>query len=48
MSLTAVKVTGFSPHRVLDWESVSQQTGGADIEPHFAHFRGLPGLLEVG
>jgi hypothetical protein len=35
------------PHRVLDWESVSQQAGGADIEPHFAHFRGLPGLLEV-
>jgi hypothetical protein len=36
------------PHRVLDWESVSQQAGGADIESHFTHFRGLPGLLEVG
>jgi hypothetical protein len=36
------------PHRVIDWESVSQQVGGADIEPHFAHFRELPGLLEVG
>jgi hypothetical protein len=35
-------------HRVLDWESISQQAGGADIESHFAHFRGLPGLLEVG
>jgi hypothetical protein len=23
-------------------------TGGADIESHFAHFRGLPGLLEIG
>jgi hypothetical protein len=36
------------PHKVLDWESVSQQAGGADIESHFAHFKGLPGLLEVG
>jgi hypothetical protein len=36
------------PHRVLDWESVSQQVEGADIESHFTHFRGLPGLLEVG
>jgi hypothetical protein len=36
------------PHRVLDWESVSQQAGGADIDSHFAHFRGPPGLLEVG
>jgi hypothetical protein len=36
------------PHRILDWESVNQQAGGADIESHFAHFRGLPGLLEVG
>jgi hypothetical protein len=35
-------------HRVLDWDSISQQTGGANIESHFAHFRGLPGLLEVG
>jgi hypothetical protein len=35
-------------HRVLDWESISQQAGGADIESHFAHFRGLLGLLEVG
>jgi hypothetical protein len=35
-------------HRVLDWESISQQAGGADIESHFAHFRGLPGLLEIG
>jgi hypothetical protein len=35
-------------HRVLDWESISQQAGGADIESQFAHFRGLPGLLEVG
>jgi hypothetical protein len=35
-------------HRVLDCESISQQVGGADIESHFAHFRGLPGLLEVG
>jgi hypothetical protein len=35
-------------HRVLDWESIGQQAGGADIESHFAHFRGLPGLLEVG
>jgi hypothetical protein len=34
--------------RVLDWESINQQAGGADIESHFAHFRGLPGLLEVG
>jgi hypothetical protein len=37
-----------SPHGVLDWESVSQQARGADIEPHFTHFRGLLGLLEVG
>jgi hypothetical protein len=36
------------PHIVLDWESVSQQAGGADIESHFTHFRGLLGLLEVG
>jgi hypothetical protein len=36
------------PNRVLDWVSVSQQAGGADIESHFTHFRGLPGLLEVG
>jgi hypothetical protein len=36
------------PHIVLDWESVSQQAGGADIESHFTHFRGLPRLLEVG
>jgi hypothetical protein len=36
------------PHRVLDWESVSQQAWGADIKSHFTHFRGLPGLLEVG
>jgi hypothetical protein len=35
-------------HRVLDWESISQQAGGADIKSHFAHFGGLPGLLEVG
>jgi hypothetical protein len=35
-------------HRVLDWESISQQAGGADIESHFAHVRGLPRLLEVG
>jgi hypothetical protein len=35
-------------HRVLDWESINQQAGGADIKSHFAHFRGLPGLLEVG
>jgi hypothetical protein len=35
-------------HRVLDWESISQHAGGADIESQFAHFRGLPGLLEVG
>jgi hypothetical protein len=35
-------------HRVLNWESISQQVGGADIESHFAHFRWLPGLLEVG
>jgi hypothetical protein len=33
---------------VLDWESISQQAGGADIESHFAHFRGFLGLLEVG
>jgi hypothetical protein len=35
-------------YRVLDWESVSQHAGGTDIESHFAHFRGIPGLLEVG
>jgi hypothetical protein len=35
-------------YRVLDWESVSQQAGGTDIESHFAHFRGIPGLLKVG
>jgi hypothetical protein len=35
------------PHRVLDWESVSQQAGGVDIESNFAHFRAFPGLLEV-
>jgi hypothetical protein len=35
-------------YRVLGWESIRQQVGGADIESHFAHFRGLPGLLEVG
>jgi hypothetical protein len=40
--------TTIFPHRVLDWESVSQQAGGADIESHFAHFRGLLGLLKVG
>jgi hypothetical protein len=38
----------FFSHRVLDWESIRQQAGGADIESHFAHFRGLAGLLEVG
>jgi hypothetical protein len=46
-SPTAVEATCFPP-RVLDWESVSQQAGGADIEPHFTHFIGLPGLLKVG
>jgi hypothetical protein len=35
-------------HRVLDWESIRQQAGGTDIESHFAYFRGLLGLLEVG
>jgi hypothetical protein len=34
-------------HRVLDRESISLQAGGADIKSHFAHFRGLPWLLEV-
>jgi len=36
------------PHRTLDWDSVSEQVGGADIRSHFAHFRGLPELLEMG
>jgi hypothetical protein len=35
-------------HKVLDWESISQQARGADIESHFAHFRGLVALLEIG
>jgi hypothetical protein len=48
MSPTTVEVTGSPPHRVLEWESVSQQARGADIESHLAHFRGLPGLLKVG
>jgi hypothetical protein len=47
MSPTTVEVTGFSPTEYLTG-SVSQQAGGANIESHFAHFRGLPGLLEVG
>jgi len=36
------------PHKTLDWDRVSEQAGGADIRPHFAHFRGLLGLLEMG
>ena len=35
------------PHRVLDWVSLRTVVGGADIKEHFAHFRGLPRLLEM-
>jgi hypothetical protein len=35
------------PHRVLDWVSLRIAAGGADVRGHFAHFRGLPRLLEM-
>ena len=35
------------PHRVLDWVSLRTAAGGADVREHFAHFRGLPRLLEM-
>ena len=35
------------PHRVLDWVSLRTAAGGADVRAHFAHFRGLPRLLEM-
>ena len=35
------------PHRVLDWVSLRTTVGGADIREHFAHFRGLPRLLQM-
>ena len=34
-------------HRVLDWVSLRTAAGGADVRAHFAHFRGLPRLLEM-
>jgi hypothetical protein len=47
-SYTAVEVTGFSPIEYLTRRVSASRLGGADIESHFAHFRGLPRLLEVG
>src|SRR6185312_11801848 len=35
------------PHRVLDWVSLRTAAGGADVREHFAHFRGLPRLLQI-
>ena len=35
------------PHRVLDWVSLRIAVGGADVREHFAHFRGLPRLLQM-
>ena len=35
------------PHRVMDCDRLSAAAGGADIRSHFAHFRGLPELLEM-
>lgn len=35
------------PHRVLDWTSLRRAARGADVRAHFAHFRGLPELLEI-
>jgi hypothetical protein len=35
------------PHRVLDWASLRTAAGGADVREHFAHFRGLPRLLQI-
>ena len=32
---------------VLDWVSLRTAAGGADIREHFAHFRGLPRLLQM-
>ena len=35
------------PHRALDWVSLRTAAGGVDIKEQFAHFRGLPRLLEM-
>ena len=35
-------------HRVLDWVSLRTAAGGDDIREHFAQFRGLQRLMEMG
>ena len=35
-------------HRVLDWVSLRTAAGGVDIREHFAQFRGLQRLMEMG